>query len=139
MTAFPALGLDTASRFLVALGLEFDEVAGDGVRGRIELGPQHHNPWGVVHGGVHSTVVERAASVGASKAVADRGLFAVGVHNATDVFVTTTGGPALVTARPVFQGGLQQVWSVEITAGGGTGPLLARGQLRLQNVPKRAS
>ncbi|MGK5729375.1 PaaI family thioesterase [Streptomyces sp. URMC 124] len=139
MTAFPALGLDTASRFLVALGLEFDEVTGDGVRGRLALGPQHHNPWGVVHGGVHSTVVERAASVGASRAVADRGFFAVGVHNATDVFLTTTGGPALVTAYPVFQGDLQQVWTVEIAAADGTRPLLARGQLRLQNVPKRAS
>ncbi|MFG2228160.1 PaaI family thioesterase [Streptomyces sp. NPDC048644] len=138
MATFPEMSLDKASRFLAALGLEFDEITADAVAGRIELGPQHHNPWGVVHGGVYSTVVERAASVGASRAVHDQGLFAVGVHNMTDVFVTTVQGPAVVTAYPVFQGELQQVWSVDVSAEG-SGTLLARGQLRLQNVPARNS
>ncbi|MFI0979754.1 PaaI family thioesterase [Streptomyces sp. NPDC021093] len=137
MATFPDLSLDSANRFVAALGLEFDEVRADAVTGRIELGPQHHNAWDVVHGGVYSTVVERAASVGASRAVEEHGLFAVGVHNATDVFVTTAKGLALVTAHPVFQGELQQVWSVEILTDVDGTPL-ARGQLRLQNVPKRA-
>ncbi|MFC5724737.1 PaaI family thioesterase [Streptomyces gamaensis] len=135
---FPDLGLDAASRFAATLGLIFDVVRGDGVTGHLELGPHHHSAWGTVHGGVYSTVVERAASVGASRAVADKGRFAVGVHNATDVFVTEVRGPALVEARPVFQGELQQLWSVEIRALPGN-TLLARGQLRLQNVAGRST
>ncbi|MCB5910853.1 PaaI family thioesterase [Streptomyces pinistramenti] len=138
MATFPEMSLDKASRFLAALGLEFDEIRADAVTGRIELGPQHHNPWAVVHGGVYSTIVERAASVGASRAVHEKGLFAVGVHNMTDVFVAAVQGPAVVTAHPVFQGELQQVWSVDVSADEG-GTLLARGQLRLQNIPARKS
>src|SRR2546421_450001 len=35
----------------------------------MELGSDHHTPWGVVHGGVYTTAIESAASVGASLAV----------------------------------------------------------------------
>lgn len=135
MTTFPDLNLDAASRFVAALGLVFDDVTAEAVSGHLDLGPQHHSPWGLVHCGVYSTVVERAASVGASRAVLARGQFAVGLHNATDVFVFTASGRADVRAEPVYQGELQQLWSVEITADDGT--LLARGQLRLQNVARR--
>lgn len=39
------------------------------VVGHIDLGPGHHTPWGVIHGGVYATAVETAASLGASAAV----------------------------------------------------------------------
>ncbi|MFF8958170.1 PaaI family thioesterase [Streptomyces sp. NPDC014894] len=136
MAAFPDLGLDTAGRFAAVLGLEFDETRADRVTGRLRIDHRHRNAWGDVHGGVYSTAVERAASVGASRAVADRGLFAVGVHNATDVFVHSAEGPAEVIAEPVFQSEDQQVWSVSVTAAG-DGTLLAHGRLRLQNIPRR--
>ena len=60
------------------------EATGTRVTGIVDLGPDQHTPWGVVHGGVYCTVVESAASIGASAAVADRGQFAVGVNNNTD-------------------------------------------------------
>ena len=42
------------------------------VVGHIDLGPGHHTPWGVIHGGVYATAVETAASLGASAAVEDQ-------------------------------------------------------------------
>jgi len=61
----------------------------------IDLGPDHHTPWGrEVHGGVYTAAVESAASIGASLAVRDRRQFAVGVHNATDFLRPATSGPA---------------------------------------------
>src|ERR1700730_5696155 len=90
-------------------------------------------PWGVVHGGVYTTAVESAASIGASLAVRDRGQFAVGVHNATDFLRPATSGRAEVIAEPLLQGRVQQLWLVTITDERGKG--LARGQLLLQNVP----
>jgi hypothetical protein len=46
----------------------------------------------VVHGGVYCTVVESAASIGASAAVIDRGQFAIGVNNSTDSLRPATAG-----------------------------------------------
>lgn len=132
---FPDLRLSAASRFVAALGLEFDEVRGNLVLGHIVLGPRHHDAWGVVHPGVYSTVVERAASVGASRAVQGTGRFAVGIHNATHVFVSAPAGHAHVRAVPLLQADDQQIWQVAVTC---AGSLLAHGELRLQNVPRPA-
>ena len=99
-----------------------------------ELGEDHYTPWGVIHGGVYTSIVESAASIGASHAVADRGEFAVGVHNATDFLRPTSAARVTVTAEALHQGRSQQLWDVVI-ADSATEKVLARGQLRLQNVP----
>jgi 1,4-dihydroxy-2-naphthoyl-CoA hydrolase len=124
----------TGGAFLTALGLRFTEISPTLVRGEIRLGPDHHTPWGVVHGGVYTTAVETAASVGASAAVFDRGQVAVGVANSTDFMRPVTSGTIQVVAEPIQQGRSQQLWQVTITSTD-TGKLVARGQLRLANVP----
>ncbi|ORI18208.1 PaaI family thioesterase [Rhodococcus sp. 1168] len=126
--------LATASEFVASAGLVVDEVSGTRVAGHIELTPEHFTPWGVVHGGVYTTAVESAASIGASEAVKGRGEFAVGVHNATDFLRASKGGRIDVLAEPLQQGRIQQLWLVTITASD-SGKALARGQVRLQNVP----
>ena len=105
--------LDNASAFLAAAGLRLTHVAADRVEGVIDLGPAHHTPWGVVHGGVYTTAVESAASVGATAAVADRGQIAVGTNNNTDFLRSMTTGTVAVTAAPVQQGRTQQLWDVQ--------------------------
>ena len=127
------LSIKAASRFVAGAGLVVDSAGGTRVVGHISLGPDHHTPWGTVHGGVYTTAVESAASIGASLAVRDRGQFAVGVHNATDFLRSATSGRAEVIAEPLQQGRVQQLWLVTITDE--RGRTLARGQLRLQNVP----
>jgi 1,4-dihydroxy-2-naphthoyl-CoA hydrolase len=127
------LSVEAASQFLTAAGLVVDAAGGTRVAGHIDLGPDHHTPWGVVHGGVYTTAVETAASLGASLSVRDRGQFAVGVHNATDFLRPATSGRAEVIAEPLQQGRVQQLWLVTITDE--RGRALARGQIRLQNVP----
>ena len=69
-----------------------------------ELGEDHYTPWGVIHGGVYTSIVESAASIGASHAVADRGEFAVGVHNATDFLRPSTGTRVDVEASALYLG-----------------------------------
>lgn len=126
--------LATASEFVASAGLVVQEVSGTRVVGHIELTPEHFTPWGVVHGGVYTTAVESAASIGASEAVKERGEFAVGVHNATDFLRASKGGRVDVLAEPLQQGKIQQLWLVTITASD-SGKAIARGQVRLQNVP----
>ena len=134
---FPDLSLAAASRFVAALGLIFDEVGEERVIGHLELGPVHRNAAGAVHGGVYSTVVERAASVGASYAVASQGKIAVGVHNSTDIFDTRARGLTHVVALPLFRGGLQQLWAVDLRSAEDVP--LAYGTLRLQIVTRRVA
>jgi 1,4-dihydroxy-2-naphthoyl-CoA hydrolase len=125
--------LTAASAFVAATGLQLTEVTGTRVAGSIDVGPGHHTPWGVVHGGVYCTVVESAASIGASTAVAERGQFSVGVSNQTDFLRPMTAGRLDVVAEPVQQGRTLQLWLVTLTRE--DGKLVARGQVRLQNVP----
>jgi 1,4-dihydroxy-2-naphthoyl-CoA hydrolase len=123
------------SEFLQGAGFQATSITPSSVTGFIDLGPQHHTPWGIVHGGVYATAVESAASLGASAAVADRGLIAVGLTNVTNFLRPMKAGRVDVRAVPVHQGRTQQLWNVDITDE--NGKLVASGQLRLQNVEQR--
>src|SRR5205085_12240258 len=103
------------SEFLNAAGLELDVVGPTHVTGWIDLGPEHHQPWGLVHGGVYTTAIESAASVGASMAAQERGLAAVGVNNNTNFMRSMQEGRVTVEARAVQQGRTQQLWEARIT------------------------
>jgi len=116
------------------LGLVLDEVSGSRVTAHLVLGPDHHTPWGVVHGGVYATVVESVASIGASVAVLDRQQFAVGVNNSTDFLRPSTGGRVDIVGEPVLQGRTQQLWQVTLSRAE-DGKALAEGRVRLQNLP----
>jgi 1,4-dihydroxy-2-naphthoyl-CoA hydrolase len=129
----PDLDLTGVNAFGRATGFRLTSVSGDRVTGVVEVGPDQHTPWGVVHGGVYCAVIEAAASVGASTAVTADGRFAVGVNNNTDFIRATTQGRLDVVAEPVQQGRTQQLWQVLIT-NADDGALVARGQVRLQNV-----
>jgi 1,4-dihydroxy-2-naphthoyl-CoA hydrolase len=120
--------------WLAALGFTVDELTGTRVTGHIELGAEHHTPWGVVHGGVYATIVETAGSLGASAAVEGQGLFAVGVNNSTDFLRPMTTGRLDVVGTPVQQGRIQQLWDIVMTRSS-DGKVVAQGRLRLQNVP----
>lgn len=127
-------GAESFSEFLRIAGLRVEEVSGARVRGWIELSEQHHTPWGMVHGGVYAAAVESAASIGASAAVEENGQFAVGVNNTTDFLRPMKEGRVEVIAEPIMQGKSQQLWQVIISRSE-DGKEVARGQVRLQNVP----
>jgi uncharacterized protein (TIGR00369 family) len=130
-----AVSLEDASAFLRVAGLVFDEITADRVTGHLQLGPEHHTPWGIVHGGVYATAIESAASVGASHAVRDKGQVAVGLTNTTHFLRSLTAGPVKVEAAALSQGRTQQLWRVDITDE--SGRLIAHGEVRLQNVAGR--
>jgi len=128
--------LEHASAFVTASGLRIDEVSGSKVTGWIDLTREHHQPFGLVHGGVYCSAIESAASIGATSAVWDDGLVAVGVNNNTNFVASITEGRVDVIAEAVVQGRTQQLWEVRITRHD-DGRLIAAGQVRLQNVTPR--
>ena len=124
--------LELAGAFLQASGIVLDEITGTRVVGHIDLGPEHHTPWGIVHGGVYAAAVETAASVGATVAVSQGGQVAVGLTNTTQFLRSLRAGRVQVEAVALNQGRTQQLWRVDIR--GQDGRLVAHGELRLQNV-----
>lgn len=130
---FGQAGFDDPTPFMQATGLHLSEIGPDRVTGWIDLGPDQHQPSGIVHGGVYAAAVEEAASYGASLAVAAHGQQAVGVANLTNFIRPMSEGRVEVEAVPLHQGRTQQLWEVRITSGGKP---VALGQLRLQNVPR---
>lgn len=134
MTEAP--NLTGPSELMGLLEIEFDERGPDRVRGSVAADERHHQPWGLVHGGLFTTVIETFATTGAFEAVKDRGQIAVGVTNVTDFLRPHRTGRLNVEAVPIQQGRTQQLWQVEIRRPD-DGKLVARGQVRLQNVEGR--
>ena len=135
MGAEPSLepaSLESVGAFLHAAGLIFDEITATRVTGHLDLSPDHHTPWGIVHGGVYTTAIESAASVGASTAVRDHAQVAIGLTNTTHFLRSVTEGRVNVEATALSQGRTQQLWRVDIIDG--SGRLVAHGEVRLQNV-----
>lgn len=126
---------DPTGGFVALLGLKFDEVSGDRVVIRWQVRPELHQPFGIQHGGVYCSVVETAASVGASVWLGDRGTV-VGVSNQTDFLRAVRDGELTAVGTPIHRGRSQQLWQVEITDGDER--LVARGQVRLQNLAPAA-
>lgn len=122
-----------AARFVAAAGLRVDEASGTQLLAHLDAGPEHHTPWGVVHGGLYATAVESAASIGASLAVQEQGMFAVGLANHTDFLRAHKQGRLDVRAWAIHQGRTGQLWQCDLTRP--DGKLVAQGRVRLQNVP----
>ncbi len=134
MTDSVGPNLTTPSELMALLEIQFDERTPTRVTGSVAADERHHQPWGQVHGGLYTTVVETFATTGAFEAIRDRDERAVGVANSTDFLRPHSSGRLDVVAAPVHQGRTQQLWQVEIRRPD-DGKLVARGQVRLQNVP----
>jgi uncharacterized protein (TIGR00369 family) len=125
--------LTAPSALMALLDIQFEEMAATRVTGSVAADERHHQPWGLVHGGLYTAAIETFATTGAYEAVKDRGQLAVGLTNVTDFLRPHKSGRLAVTATAIQQGRTQQLWQVEMRRADDD-KLVARGQVRLQNV-----
>jgi 1,4-dihydroxy-2-naphthoyl-CoA hydrolase len=125
---------DMQGPFSRHLGLTFTELSPGRVVATWTAATRHHQPFGIVHGGVYASVVEVLGSIGSNNWLQQRAkdAYAVGVNNSTDFFRAVREGDLVSTATAVHQGRSQQVWAVETRDDHDR--LIARGQLRTQNI-----
>ncbi|MDQ3627713.1 MAG: PaaI family thioesterase [Actinomycetota bacterium] len=117
------------------LGLEVAELGPDRVVITWTVAEQNLQPHGLAHGGMHSLVNESAASIAGAAWLGAEGS-CVGINNNTDFLRAARFGDELTaTATPIHRGRSQQLWLVETLDA--RGRLVARGQVRLQNLPAR--
>jgi 1,4-dihydroxy-2-naphthoyl-CoA hydrolase len=98
-----------------AMGIQFIHATGDEVIAELEITAQHLQAYGIVHGGVHSGLVETVASVGAALAALPRNQSVVGVENHTSFLNAVREGRLRATARPLMRGRRTQVWEATVT------------------------
>jgi 1,4-dihydroxy-2-naphthoyl-CoA hydrolase len=94
----------------------------------LEIGPDHLQAYGIVHGGVHSGVIETIASVGAALDALTRGQSVVGLENHTSFLLAVRKGKLQATARPLMRGRRTQVWEANVTDDAGR--IVASGRVR---------
>ena len=112
------------------LGIEFLEVTPERVRARLDAGPRHHQPMGVLHGGVYCSIIEAVASYGAGHRALSLGQKGVlGISNTTDFFRSHSAGELRCEGRPLHSGRSGHVWEVHVRRASDD-KLVARGQVR---------
>jgi 1,4-dihydroxy-2-naphthoyl-CoA hydrolase len=97
------------------LGFETLEATPELARARAEVGDQHKQPLGLVHGGVYAAMAESLASQATAMAVAGEGNIAVGLSNYTSFMRPILSGFVHAEARRLHRGSTMWVWEVELT------------------------
>jgi uncharacterized protein (TIGR00369 family) len=102
-----------------AMGIHFVHATVDEVIAELEIGPQHRQSYGIVHGGLYSGLIETVASVGAALDALQRHQSVVGLENHTSFLNAVREGKLRATARPLMRGRRTQVWEATITTANG--------------------
>ena len=106
--------MDPSSGFNGLIGLEFDSGDANEVTAHLDVGPQHLQPAGLVHGGVYAAMAEAMSSVGAWLA-AGSDKWVAGTSNHTTFLRPITEGRISAVARPRQQGRTVAVWDTDLS------------------------
>lgn len=133
MTSIP-----TGDHFTSVMGMTVVRASDEEVVLQWEVTPRHHQPMGIVHGGVYCAAVESACSIGASMSARSRdpNMMAVGLENQTSFVRAVRSGTLTAVATPITRGRTTQVWQADIRDE--DGQLIATGRMRLLCVARDA-
>lgn len=95
-------------------GLEIVSVSPTEVRARVAVRDALKQPFGLIHGGVYSSIAESIASIGTARSVAADGKIAMGLANQTSFLRPITEGMIHAVAKARHRGRTTWVWDVEI-------------------------
>lgn len=119
-----------------AMGIKFVRAVPGELIAELEVGPQHRQPLGIVHGGVYAGLIETVASVGGSLAVMPRGQVAVGLDNHTSFLHAVRAGKLRAVGKPLSSGKKSQLWQVDVHDE--QGRLVSTGRVRLLVIDQGA-
>lgn len=114
--------------WVAAMGIRFVRATADEVIAELEVGAAHLQAYGIVHGGVHSGLIETITSVGAAIAALPHGQSVVGLENHTSFLLAVRKGKLRATANPLMRGRRTQVWEARVSDDAGR--TVATGRVR---------
>lgn len=98
-----------------ALGIRAVEVGPDKVVLQLDIGPQVHQPFGILHGGASAVIAESAASIGAYMNCDPEREYTVGVDLNVSHLRARRDGTLTATATPIRKGRSLHVWGIDLT------------------------
>jgi 1,4-dihydroxy-2-naphthoyl-CoA hydrolase len=129
------LNAQSAGTMVEALGIEFTEIGGDFLRGRMPVDQRTRQPFGLLHGGASVALAETLGSVAANLCLDPERAQAVGLDINANHLRAVTEGHVIGTARALHIGRSTQVWEIRIETGDGRLVCIAR--LTMAVTPKR--
>lgn len=120
--------------WIKAMDIVIISASPDEVTAEWTVAEKHHQGYGIVHGGVHSGVIETLASIGAAIVAMPRNQRVVGLENHTSFIRAVRDGKLRAVARPVTRGRSTQVWEAWIRDADER--LVAQGSVRLLCIPE---
>lgn len=123
------------SNFDVHVGTEWIRLDPEDARARIEFRDELLQPYGILHGGVYSTLVESLCSYATASAVADDRMIAMGQSIEVSFLRPVTSGHAEARAVARHRGRTTWVWQVEILDDEGRTCALAKMTMAVRPAP----
>ncbi len=119
------------------VGLSFTAASQDRVVAELVAGHDHHQPYGLVHGGLYALMIETVCSVGAALNAMPEGQSTVGLDNHTTFLRAHREGRLIATATPIKKGRRTHLWQAEVRDE--AGKLCAQGQVQVMCLEAGAS
>ena len=123
------------SNFDVYIGTEWLSLDPDDARARIEMRDELRQPYGLMHGGVYSTLIESLCSYATAIAVHEDGNIAVGQSIEVSILRPVTSGFAECRAIVRHRGRTSWVWEAEILDDDGRLCALAKMTMAVRPAP----
>ena len=112
------------------IGHKIIEINENYVETSIDINESHLQPFGLVHGGVYSSMAESAISYAAS--INQEAMWA-GVNNNTDFIASATEGTLVLKGTPIKLGKRSQIWEAKLY---NNDQECARSTVRLTNIDR---
>ena len=109
-------------------GHKIIEIKENYIKSELDINTNHHQPMGLVHGGVYASMSEAAISYCAF--YTQKGTW-VGINNNTDFLKSSREGTLICKAEPIKLGKRSQLWEAKIYNGEN---LCAISKVRLSNL-----
>jgi 1,4-dihydroxy-2-naphthoyl-CoA hydrolase len=104
----------TRVQFAKLIGIEWIDADPENARARVEVREELLQPFGIVHGGVMSSLVESVCSYATAGAVYDEGMAAMGQSINVSFLRPVSEGSIEVHARARHRGRTTWVWEAEV-------------------------
>ena len=114
------------------LGIRAVEATADRVVLEMDVGPQVHQPMGLLHGGASAVMAESAASIGAWANCDPEKEYTVGIDLNISHLRGKQSGTVTATATPIRKGRSIHVWGIDIVDEDGKGVAVARCTLAIR-------
>lgn len=123
--------------FAARIGIRFTDIGPDYLCAALEVTPEVHQPFGVLHGGVSAALAETVGSVAGNLCVDPECFRCLGQELNANHLRPVSRGAITATARPFHIGQRSQVWGIEIRDA--RQRLVCVSRLTIAVVPHRAS